>query len=373
MVGSSITITPGVTTVTVAATGGVGGEDAQAQRLEESGGGGMARMGGPEALSVDDPAYSLQQETTEFLTQLSQGLSDENDGLIALVRHTLTTLRELQGISSELEHAGDRESDHRDGAASQSDVNNEGNGDNVSGQEMMQVLPSSVDTLSQDMDRLLDNLGSLLTSPNFIPIEEVTTRDEELARLRHGWEKMETRWREAIIMMDGWRRRMLSGGDTVNLEELKIGLKLGDGLDGISENAAPAGGVGQSLPCDDLENGYSGSEGNEEAELMGSDASLSSSPGNERPPNVENDNLRKVDVVPVDQPLRETTANVSPRKVSFATDPAINGAADVVLSKKLKMDPPPTIGSITKRKPDNNTTHNTRSQLPRKVSFIWLF
>ena len=62
-----------------------------------------------------------------------------------------------------------------------------------------------------------------------MPIDEVTTREEELVRLKDGWEMMEARWREAIVMMGGWRERMLNGGDTVNLEELKVGLTLGEG------------------------------------------------------------------------------------------------------------------------------------------------
>src|SRR5438045_7501294 len=39
--------------------------------------------------SVESDMYDLRQETTEFLTQLSQGLSDENDNLIGLVRSTI--------------------------------------------------------------------------------------------------------------------------------------------------------------------------------------------------------------------------------------------------------------------------------------------
>lgn len=75
IVGASITINPGVTGV-----------------------GNMASGGRDEGPDVEDPEYNLKQETTEFLTQLSQSLSDENDNLIGLVRTTITTLKELQGM-----------------------------------------------------------------------------------------------------------------------------------------------------------------------------------------------------------------------------------------------------------------------------------
>lgn len=52
-------------------------------------------------VDLESPEYSLRQETTEFLTQLSQNLSDENDALINLIRSTLTTLRSLQGLPAD--------------------------------------------------------------------------------------------------------------------------------------------------------------------------------------------------------------------------------------------------------------------------------
>jgi hypothetical protein len=165
---------------------------------------------------VDDPEYSLKQESTEFLTQLSQNLSDENDNLIGLIRSTLGTLKELQGLPENAERAG---------LAVEKDAE-ESDGDD----KMLQALPVSYDTLATDMDHVLDNLRNLLTNPNFVPIEEVAIREEEIAKLRTGWDKMEMKWREAIFMMDGWRKRMVNGGDTINVEDIKRGLGLGRDL-----------------------------------------------------------------------------------------------------------------------------------------------
>lgn len=158
---------------------------------------------------VKNPGYSLKQETTEFLTQLCQNLSDENDTLINLSRTTIQTLRELQGLSDALD--GDASRPFSQGGA-------------------VNTIPTNVMDLSAEMDTVLDHLRTLLTNPSFVPLEEVELRDEEILRLRQGWEKMEVRWRQAVSMMDGWHKRILDGGDSIDLDELRKGMSLDSGL-----------------------------------------------------------------------------------------------------------------------------------------------
>ena len=207
-VGPSITITPG----------NIG--------RARGGGGGRSSEDSSSVPSLEDAEYSLKQETTEFLTQLSQSLSEENDALIGLVRGTLGTLREVQGISV----AQQRQAS---GLARQSvGVGHNGAGAQmVEGDGLVHAPAISYEALARDLNGVLSNLRDLLSNPSFAPIEEVQVREEEIQRLREGWEKMESRWREAVVMMQGWRKRMLSGGDTVNLDELKMGLGLGKGLE----------------------------------------------------------------------------------------------------------------------------------------------
>ncbi len=176
---------------------------------------------------LDSPNYSLRQETTEFLTQLSQGLSDENDNLIGLVRSTLATLRNLQGLSAKSN--ANSQAQYQEGSRQ-----TESTGDDTSEESAFVALPTSYDTLSAEMDVVLEHLKELLTNPSFVPIEEVEVREEEIGRLREGWEKMEGRWRQAVAMMDSWKNRMVKGGDTISLEDLKMGLGLGSGLDGAA-------------------------------------------------------------------------------------------------------------------------------------------
>ncbi|KAL4869689.1 hypothetical protein BDV12DRAFT_185012 [Aspergillus spectabilis] len=165
---------------------------------------------------VHDPGYSLKEETNEFLTQLCQSLSDENDSLIFLARNTVHTLKELQGLSSAENSTAEDECSH--GTTSTGQRSTHG--------AAVTSLPASCGELSGEMDQVLEHLRTLLTNPSFVPLEEVEVRDEEIKQLREGWEKMESRWRQAVTMMDGWHKRIAHGGGSIRAEELRMGLKL---------------------------------------------------------------------------------------------------------------------------------------------------
>ncbi|TVY38151.1 hypothetical protein LOCC1_G007158 [Lachnellula occidentalis] len=166
--------------VTINVTAGVGAE--------------VAKAG--ESVGTADANYDLRMETNEFLTELARGLSEENENVGGLLRRTVDTLRTLSGC----------EKDH------------EGN--------MVVEMDAGYEHLAAEMDFVIDHLRTLLTNPSFVPLEEVEVREEEIIRLREGWERMESRWRDAVQMMEGWSKRMTRSGQTVNLEELKMGLKL---------------------------------------------------------------------------------------------------------------------------------------------------
>jgi hypothetical protein len=173
--------TVGVVSISVAAGGGAEG-------------GGSAGS----VLGTEESGYDLRMETNEFLTELARGLSEENEHMGGLVRRTVEALRTLSGY----EKGG------------------------VKGDGMVVHVESGYEILASEMDLVIEHLRTLLTNPSFVPLEEVEVREEEIIRLREGWERMEFRWREAVEMMDGWRKRMARSGQTVNLEELKMGLRL---------------------------------------------------------------------------------------------------------------------------------------------------
>lgn len=147
------------------------------------------------AVALGESRYDLRSETNEFLTQLAKGLGEENEVLAQLARRTVESLREVSGWKGD------------------------GDGHAIS-------MDESYDALTGEIDAVMEHLRHLLTNPSFVPIEEVEVREDEIARLRQGWEKMEARWTDAVSMMEGWRKRMARSGQTVNLEELDMGLML---------------------------------------------------------------------------------------------------------------------------------------------------
>jgi hypothetical protein len=170
------------------------------------------------ARDIRDAEYSLKQETTEFLTQLGQSLSDENDGLINIVRSSLETLKDLLGLQSE---------QHPDSAIG-SLGSEQGTGTVPKGKSdtaVVHALPASHEKLASDMNSTLSHLKNLLTNPNFVSVEEVEIREDEIGRLRTGWERMEQRWKDVIHMMEGWRKRM-DTGETINMDDLRRGMGL---------------------------------------------------------------------------------------------------------------------------------------------------
>ncbi|GAB7366103.1 hypothetical protein MBLNU230_g7665t1 [Neophaeotheca triangularis] len=194
--------------LTIVGAGGAGGKGA-------AGGAGRRAAGFDASVrAVGDPAYSLKQETTDFLTQLSQSLSDENDGLIGLIREALGTMKELLGQPAIPDSAiGSRGSEDYEQANNKNET------------EMLHALPASYSTLSADLSATLGQLKTILTNPNFVPISEVEAREDEIAHLREGWERMEQRWRDVLMMMEGWRRKM-DGGATIDLDDLTKGMGL---------------------------------------------------------------------------------------------------------------------------------------------------
>jgi hypothetical protein len=170
------------------------------------------------AHDLTDPEYSLKQETTEFLTQLSQSLSDENDSLIGLIRTSLGTLKEVLGLPANAAR-------HPDSAMGSMGSDAEAGGKQRGGNNLLLALPTSYEALAADMDGTLSHLKTILTNPNFVSVEEVEMREEEIARLREGWEHMERRWRDVLTMMEGWLRRM-DTGDTINIDDLRRGMGL---------------------------------------------------------------------------------------------------------------------------------------------------
>ncbi|PKS07642.1 hypothetical protein jhhlp_006248 [Lomentospora prolificans] len=159
---------------------------------------GLEKGSPSQAGSTANDGYDLRSETNEFLTELAKGLSEENEKLLFHLRRLRDDLKTMSGWERGV----------------------------VEGDDHAVSVIAGVSELESDLKNILDHLRTILTNPSFVPLEEVVTREEEISRLRDGWTKMETRWKEAVHLIDGWRRRMASNGRPVNEEELKMGLRL---------------------------------------------------------------------------------------------------------------------------------------------------
>ncbi|CAK7221917.1 hypothetical protein SEUCBS140593_004724 [Sporothrix eucalyptigena] len=142
--------------------------------------------------------YDLRAETNAFLADLARGLSEDNELLIDLIRHTSQRLKTMSGYV----------------------------GDDTGSDNTISSGVVDCSAMAMEMEAILEHLRTILTNPSFVPIEEVVVRESEIGRLRDGWEKMEGRWKEAVHLLDGWRRRMAVSGRPVNMEEIKMGLRL---------------------------------------------------------------------------------------------------------------------------------------------------
>lgn len=160
-----------------------------------------------------DDEYDLRQESNGHLAQLAKGLSEENDKMKALMQQTFDSLKKMSGWSK-----------HED----ESTISVAGAANGAS--QTAAPPPANPEELATDLQSVVVYVRNIISNPSYVPIEEfneeVEVRDQEIFRLRDGWEKMEIRWQEAVRLIDGWRRRMAADGRPVDMEELKMGLRL---------------------------------------------------------------------------------------------------------------------------------------------------
>lgn len=158
---------------------------------------------------VNHADWGLEKETNDLLAALLNETSDENVSLRRIVLETMDMLKHLTDLEPVCENAEDDEEDgigipgqyrksRREAAEAAKDPS---------------LVP--VNKLAEQMCLILQHCRAILKDPSFVPIEEVQLRDEEIIKLRAGWEKMANRWKEAVTMMDNWRRQKLDEGEFI--------------------------------------------------------------------------------------------------------------------------------------------------------------
>jgi hypothetical protein len=164
--------------------------------------------------SVNTADLGLEQESSDFLAALLNETSGENVALRRIVTEALDTLREMTGMNDM--SANDETELDGIGIPGQYRKSRQ----KLAEKEQEAALVSC-ERLAKDIDAALEHCRSILRDPSFVPIEEVQVRDEEIGKLRDGWERMALRWKEAVTMMETWRQNMLAGSpEKIDVNEL---------------------------------------------------------------------------------------------------------------------------------------------------------
>lgn len=184
---------------------------------------GHERRNGQDVNSLD---WSLEKESNDFLAALVNETSTENVSLRRIITDTMEILRDLTDLDAQVANVAEEEQgDDDDGDKGIGIPGQYRQSRRKAAQAQQQALSesenlTSCDYLAQQMTTILEHCQSILKDPSFVPIEEVQLRDEQIIKLQAGWEKMANRWKEAVTMMDNWRKRMSDGGQTLSHEDL---------------------------------------------------------------------------------------------------------------------------------------------------------
>ncbi|KAF8254154.1 hypothetical protein K440DRAFT_157752 [Wilcoxina mikolae CBS 423.85] len=133
----------------------------------------------------------LTDETVDFLTKLSQTLADENDSILALLRQCLSTLKAVQGLPDD-DHNPQTEEEVEDAI------------------NPVVAPPANFESLSLELDTVMGSLQEMLNQPNYVPVEDLAEKEEEIAILKRRNEVLEEEWKKAIDLVDGWNKSLVA-------------------------------------------------------------------------------------------------------------------------------------------------------------------
>jgi Afadin- and alpha -actinin-Binding len=175
----------------------------------------LESVSGRGAQDVSSAEWCLEKESNDFLAALVNETSGENVVLRNIVTEALETLREITGMEDPDQAKDETELDGI-GIPGQYRKSRQ-----RAAEKEQEAALMSCETLAKNISAAMDHCRSILKDPSFVPIEEVQVREVEINKLRDGWEKMASRWKEAVTMMETWRQNMLAGSpEKIDMNEL---------------------------------------------------------------------------------------------------------------------------------------------------------
>ncbi|KAK5945253.1 hypothetical protein PMZ80_002457 [Knufia obscura] len=175
--------------------------------------------------------WTLENETNDFLAAVVNETSTENVALRKIVGDSMRYLSTLTGLDDQQPQKEKTDTQNAIGIPGQ--YRDRGESDPAASTPAESLIP--VQSLASSMSEVLSHCHTILRDPSFVPIEEVQARDEEIAKLRAGWEKMADRWKEAVGMMTQWRQKMIGDQEhsQISAPEMPDTLEA-EGLSGIA-------------------------------------------------------------------------------------------------------------------------------------------
>ena len=196
-------------------------------------------------ISTEDENWSLEKESSDFLTALVNETSTENTTLRHVIAQTIETLKELTDLDQLPEDGPDSPEIGIPGQYKKSRVT-------VNAKQQQEGLVPCED-LSTQMETVLGHCRAILKDPSFVSIDEVQIREDEIIRLREGWERMTSQWKRAMGMMDAWRKQMMNGGPSIDLDQLgTFDLEKHSTRPSIDEVEDSTGGQAKVSPLDQI-------------------------------------------------------------------------------------------------------------------------
>ena len=314
---------------------------------------------------MNSPDYSLEQETNIFLASMVKGLNadleslgGEHKWLLYLIRRTKQELEDMLSGGSE------EASDTGFGSSSKQKI-----------LPPTSPSPEVYQELGVEMNSILEHCGAILNNPSYVSIEEVEIRENEIIKLREGWEKMAGRLREALTMMETWRRRMIDGGQTVNIEELGKGMDLGKSIAVTSHFGQSDSGI-DAASASLFDEEQEEEELDDDEKLFGKSIEYESTKAGPELERTENDNKAQSNM----RGPQSTTLDAEPaRKKRYSSIPKLQQRPHLTASPARRFPMPKhreehsteplteTTTNITRPSPSKKQKQHQIS--PRKVSF----
>ena len=170
------------------------------------------------SVGADPPSSNpLTDDTIDFLTTLSQRLADENDNILALLRQCISSLKAVQGLPDDSHNPQTEE--EAEGALNP-----------------VVAPPADFESLNLELDAVMGSLQDMLNQPNYVPVEELAQKEDEIVQLKLRNEILHAEWRKAIDLVDGWNKDLMGSvnGGSHNGDHPEDSLKSGGGGGGVA-------------------------------------------------------------------------------------------------------------------------------------------